>query len=168
VSKLDADYLIARLKSRAAWLCTAESCTGGLIASRLTDVAGSSDSYWGGWVVYDNSAKTRLGVHARLLETHGAVSEPVAKALAETALADMRRVLTGSPRRATEFLALATTGIAGPTGGTPDKPAGLCWIACATATGTRTARVETGSADRLANKSAFADAAFALLNACLT
>ncbi len=115
------------LKSRGFTVATAESCTGGLVASRLTDVAGSSDYVKGGVVSYTNEVKAgSLGVDRRLLETHGAVSEPVARAMAE----GVRRVLRTD-------LGLSTTGLAGPGGGTEEKPVGTVYIAVAGANGTQ-------------------------------
>jgi nicotinamide-nucleotide amidase len=100
-------------------IATAESCTGGLIAKCLTDIAGSSDYFERGWVTYSNAAKrAELGVSAPLLARHGAVSE-------ETALAMAR----GALRRSAARVSIAVTGIAGPAGGTPDKPVGTVWIA---------------------------------------
>ena len=100
-------------------MATAESCTGGLIAAACTAVAGSSDWFERGFVTYSNEAKTELlGVDAALIAAHGAVSEPVARAMAEGALAR-------SPRR----LAVAVTGIAGPGGAVPGKPVGTVWLA---------------------------------------
>ncbi len=104
-------------EARAAgvMIATAESCTGGLIAGLLTEIAGSSDVVDRGFVTYSNQAKTEMiGVSADLIARHGAVSEPVARAMAEGALARSRAAL-----------AVAVTGIAGPGGGSPDKPVGL-------------------------------------------
>lgn len=113
--------LAGRLRARGWRLATAESCTGGLIAAACTAVAGSSDWFERGWVSYSNEAKTELlGVEAALIAAHGAVSEPVALAMAEGALA-----------RSRADLALAVTGIAGPGGATPGKPVGLVWLAWA-------------------------------------
>lgn len=109
------------LRRRRLMVATAESCTGGLLAKMLTDVPGSSAWYRGGWVVYSNSLKeTQLGVPAHLIAKHGAVSEPVARAMAEGALA-----------RSGADCALATTGIAGPGGGSFRKPVGTVCIALA-------------------------------------
>ncbi|HEU4430647.1 MAG TPA: competence/damage-inducible protein A [Myxococcota bacterium] len=109
------------LAERGLTLATAESCTGGLIGTRLTAVPGSSRYYRGGVVAYANEAKRDLlGVPEALLREHGAVSEPVARAMAE-----------GARARFGADLALATTGISGPDGGTPEKPVGLVWIAYA-------------------------------------
>ena len=112
-----ADLLMAR-----HWtLATAESCTGGLIAAACTDVAGSSAWFDRGFVTYSNQAKTdMLGVDAGLIDTHGAVSEAVARAMAEGAL-----------QRAGVDLAVAVTGVAGPGGGSPSKPVGTVWLAWA-------------------------------------
>jgi len=102
-------------------LATAESCTGGWIAKVLTDVAGSSQWFDGGVVAYSNAAKTELlGVPADTLAAHGAVSEETARAMAD-----------GARRRFAVDLAVAVTGIAGPGGGTPDKPVGTVHFAWA-------------------------------------
>ena len=108
------------LRERRARLAIAESCTGGLIASRLTDVPGSSAYVKAGWVLYGNDAKVALGVAPGLIETHGAVSEPVAGAMA-VAAREAARVEFG----------LAATGIAGPGGATPAKPVGTVCLALA-------------------------------------
>lgn len=114
------------LRDAGRTLATAESCTGGLIAERITDVPGSSDWFLGSVVAYSNSAKsTLLGVDRALIEREGAVSEPVVRAMAEGARA----------RFGSDF-ALATSGISGPDGGTASKPVGLVWIALATAQST--------------------------------
>ena len=100
---------------------TAESCTGGLIAKRITDVPGASGVFEFGWVTYADWAKTEmLGVPAEVLEEHGAVSEPVVKAMAEGAL-----------ERSGADVAVAVSGFAGPDGGTPEKPVGTVWFAWA-------------------------------------
>jgi nicotinamide-nucleotide amidase len=115
-----------RLQARGATVATAESCTGGLVAQILTSVPGSSAWYRGSIVAYANDVKTsQLGVPADLIAAHGAVSEPVARAMAEGA----RRTL------GTDF-ALATTGVAGPDGATPEKPVGTVWWALADGKGT--------------------------------
>jgi nicotinamide-nucleotide amidase len=111
--------LLARAAGKT--VATAESCTGGLVASRITNVPHSSEMFRYGWVTYANEAKmTELGVPPELLEKHGAVSAEVAAAMAEGAL-----------RGADADLAIAVTGIAGPTGGTDEKPVGLVWFALA-------------------------------------
>ena len=109
------------LRARGQRIAVAESCTGGLIASRLTDVPGSSAYVHGGWVAYDNAAKTaQLGVDRRMIEVHGAVSEPVASALAQ-----------GCRKLAGTDYGLGVTGIAGPGGGSPEKPVGTVYVALA-------------------------------------
>lgn len=107
---------------RRGWhLASAESCTGGLIAAACTMVAGSSDWFERGFVTYSNTAKTEmLGVDAALIAEHGAVSEAVARAMAQ-----------GTVERAGVELAVAVTGIAGPGGATPGKPVGTVWLAVA-------------------------------------
>ncbi len=111
-----------RLRKAGALVVTAESCTGGFLAKCLTDLSGSSDYFDRGWVTYSNAAKQKLlGVSPSLLERYGAVSEPVALAMARGAL-----------RAKGATVAVAVTGIAGPTGATPGKPVGTVWIAWAT------------------------------------
>jgi len=122
------EQLATALKARGQMMVTAESCTGGLIASACTDLSGSSDWFERGLVSYSNRSKTELlDVPAELIARHGAVSEPVARAMAEGARA----------RSAVEW-AVAVTGVAGPTGGSPDKPVGTVWFAWATPTGAHT------------------------------
>ena len=108
------------LTSRGRRIALAESCTGGLVASRLTDVPGSSAYVLAGWVVYSNTAKVQLGVDASLIAQHGAVSEPVASALAIQAC-----------QRAGADYGLGVTGIAGPGGGSAEKPVGTVWFGLA-------------------------------------
>ena len=115
----------AALRAAGLRMATAESCTGGLIAAACTAVAGSSDWFERGFVTYSNAAKTDLlGVAEALLREQGAVSEAVARAMAEGAL-----------RRAPVQRALAVTGIAGPGGAVPGKPVGTVWLALARADG---------------------------------
>ncbi|WP_043352318.1 CinA family protein [Cupriavidus basilensis] len=103
------------LNEKSLLLATAESCTGGLVAAAITDVSGSSGWFERGFVTYSNEAKsTMLGVPAKLIRDHGAVSEEVARAMAEGALLNSRAQV-----------ALSITGVAGPTGGTPEKPVGM-------------------------------------------
>ncbi|WP_293661545.1 CinA family protein [Rhodoferax sp. OV413] len=112
-------------------LATAESCTGGMIAAACTDLAGSSSWFERGFVSYSNAAKTEmLGVPAALIAEHGAVSEPVARAMAQGALLNSRAQV-----------ALAVTGIAGPGGGSADKPVGTVWFAWATPAGLKSERL---------------------------
>ena len=122
--------LLGECRKRGLTLACAESCTGGLISAAITDVEGASDVFLGGMVSYADEVKIHaLGVSAELLERHGAVSEPVARAMAEGV-----RKMTGAD------LALAVTGIAGPSGETADKPVGLVWFALASESGTPTAQ----------------------------
>jgi nicotinamide-nucleotide amidase len=114
------------LQMRTATLAVAESCTGGLLAERITSVSGSSRYFLGGAVVYSNTLKTEFaGVPAEMIERHGAVSREVAAALAE-----------GIRYRCESTLGVGITGIAGPNGGTPEKPVGLVFHALASSTGT--------------------------------
>ncbi len=109
------------LKKRAVMLTTAESCTGGLVAQTVTSIAGSSEWFERGFIAYTNLAKREmLGVETATLARFGAVSEQTARAMAEGALAHSHAQA-----------ALAVTGIAGPTGGTPEKPVGTVWFAWA-------------------------------------
>lgn len=107
------------LLAQQAWLATAESCTGGLLAGAVTSIAGSSQWFDRGWITYSNRAKRdELGVGADILKEYGAVSADVAEAMA-----------TGVLRQVSQAtIALTTTGIAGPGGATPGKPVGLVWF----------------------------------------
>ena len=136
------------LLARAARLATAESCTGGLIAKYLTDLAGSSRVFWGGFVTYSNESKTGLvGVGDALLREHGAVSEQAVRAMAAGAIA-----ASGAD------LGIAVSGVAGPEGGTPEKPVGTVWMAAALKGGRADARMFsfTGSRDMIRRRSAVA------------
>ncbi|HEY7354037.1 MAG TPA: competence/damage-inducible protein A [Terriglobales bacterium] len=122
------------LQMRNATLAVAESCTGGLVAERLTSISGSSRYFSGGAVVYSNELKTQLAdVPADLIDVYGAVSEPVAKALAE-----------GIRKRCGTTLGLGITGVAGPTGGTAEKPVGLVFHALASENGTEVVKRNFG------------------------
>lgn len=116
------EYILGRrLTDLRATLATAESCTGGLVAHRITNVAGSSAFFLGGLIAYSNEVKERLlGVPAPVLAAHGAVSDPVALAMAQ-----------GARARLGSDWGLGITGIAGPGGGTPQKPVGLVYVAVA-------------------------------------
>lgn len=119
------EQLATELKTRGLMLATAESCTGGLIAGACTALSGSSDWLERGFVTYSNAAKTELlGVPAASIDRHGAVSEAVAQAMA-----------AGAVRHSRAQVSLAVTGVAGPTGGSPDKPVGTVWFGWATPTG---------------------------------
>ena len=113
--------LLDACRARGLRLATAESCTGGLIAALLTEIAGSSDVFERGFVTYSNAAKSELlGIDPELIAAQGAVSEPVARAMAEGALA-----------HSAADLAIAVTGVAGPGGGSAEKPVGLVHLAIA-------------------------------------
>ena len=113
-------------RTRGWMLATAESCTGGMVAAALTAIAGSSDVMDRGFVTYSNEAKAEmLGVPPDLIAAHGAVSRVVAEQMARGAL-----------RHSRASISVAITGIAGPSGGSADKPVGLVHLACATAAGT--------------------------------
>ena len=122
--------LAARLRERGWTLATAESCTGGLLGDALTDLAGVSDVYLGGLIAYANSSKMHLlGVSESVLNSVGAVSAETAAAMA-----------SGVQQRFGTQVALATTGIAGPGGGSPEKPVGLVYLGLATPHGVWTER----------------------------
>ena len=113
--------VLERLRGRGQRLATGESCTGGLIAAALTHIAGSSDVVDRGFVTYSNEAKTEmLAVPASLIAAHGAVSEPVAAAMAQ-----------GAIDRSRADVAVSVTGVAGPGGGSAEKPVGLVWFGLA-------------------------------------
>lgn len=113
------EELAALLLARGWMLATAESCTGGMIAAACTDLAGSSAWFERGFVTYSNAAKRELlGVDASLIERHGAVSEPVARAMAQ-----------GAVDRSAAQVSVAVTGVAGPSGGSAEKPVGTVWFA---------------------------------------
>jgi nicotinamide-nucleotide amidase len=133
-----AESLGRALKARNASLVTAESCTGGGAAEAVTAIAGSSEWFERGFVTYSNAAKEEmLGVRARTLEQHGAVSEETAREMALGALAHSRGTL-----------AVAITGIAGPTGGTPAKPVGTVRFAWASRSGALRSETRHFSGDR--------------------
>jgi nicotinamide-nucleotide amidase len=143
---------LERLSAAGATLATAESCTGGMVGMRLTSIPGSSAAYVGGVVAYSNRVKeAQLGVPAGLLAAHGAVSEPVALAMAE-----------GARERFGADWAAAVTGVAGPDGGTADKPVGLVWVAVAGPEGT-TARQLRLFGNREEVRARATDAVLALL-----
>ncbi len=134
-------------------IATAESCTGGMIASALVDVPGVSAVFDRGFVTYSNEAKIKmLAVPASLIEAHGAVSREVAVAMAEGALAHSKA-----------DVAVAVTGIAGPDGGTAEKPVGLVWFAIASRTGPSISEAHNFPGDRRQVRLAAAEQALSLL-----
>jgi nicotinamide-nucleotide amidase len=149
---LSAARLVKEAAAQGITLATAESCTGGMVAAAITDVPGSSASFLAGYVTYSNAAKrAALGVPAALLEAHGAVSEPVAVAMAEGA-----RAASGA------LVAVSTTGIAGP-GGSEFKPEGRVCFALATPAGTDSETIDFGALGRDKVRAAARDHALALL-----
>ncbi len=140
-------------RKKSLSVTTAESCTGGMVAAALTDVAGSSAVFERGFVTYSNQAKIDLlGVPEEILSAHGAVSEPTARAMAEGALANSRA-----------DVAVAITGVAGPDGGSPEKPVGLVHFATAR-TGRKTRHLaHTFPGDRAAVRAAATETALGLL-----
>jgi nicotinamide-nucleotide amidase len=148
-----AERVVRLLSDRGLTLALAEACTGGLIGDLLTDVPGSSRCFLGGVVAYANQAKQRLlGVPAETLETYGSVSEQTALAMAQAAC-----------ERFGADIGLATTGIAGPGGGTPGKPVGLTFVGLAAAGGQTLVRRFQWQGSRRQNKSETASAALDLI-----
>ncbi|MDO9503272.1 CinA family protein [Falsiroseomonas sp.] len=153
----DAQRLLAALQARDLTLATAESCTGGLIAAALTAIPGYSATMLAGYVTYSNEAKTRmLGVPAPMIEAIGAVSEPVARQMAE-----------GAARDSGAGVAISCTGIAGPSGGSAAKPVGLVHLACALRGAPTLAEHHIFPGDRTAIRAATVTAAFALIRRAL-
>ena len=140
------EAVVDALRARGWCLATAESCTGGLVSAACTELSGSSEWFERGFVTYSNAAKTEmLSVPAALIEAHGAVSEPVARAMAEGAL-----------RHSSAQVALSITGVAGPTGGSADKPVGTVCFGWATPAGVFSERLHL-SGDRAAVRQAAAE-----------
>lgn len=149
--------LLEALRARGLMLATAESCTGGMIAAALTDIAGSSDVVERGFVTYSNEAKTELlGVPAEMIAAHGAVSEPVARAMSEGAVAHSRA-----------DLAVSVTGVAGPGGGSAEKPVGLVHLAASRRGGATLHARHVFPGDRAAVRHASVEAAFDLVEELL-
>jgi nicotinamide-nucleotide amidase len=150
--------VVGQLCVRAGWtIAVAESCTGGLLGGELTAIDGSSRYFVGGGITYANEEKTRaLGVPPELIREHGAVSEPVVRAMAE-----------GARDRLHTHAALAITGVAGPGGGTPEKPVGTVWIALAEPRGTIAELKRFTRTDRESVRSAAVSAALDLLRCVL-
>lgn len=146
------EELVKRLSDKKLTCATAESCTGGGVGSAITGVPGSSEVYWGGVISYDNSVKRGvLGVPQDVLETKGAVSAECAEAMAQ----GVRTLLKTD-------LAVSITGIAGPGGGSAEKPVGLVWFGLATANGVSTER-RVFDGDRAAVRAAAVEHALGLL-----
>jgi len=157
-TQLDAaESLLLAARDKGAKLAAAESCTGGLVSALLTEIPGSSDVVAGGFVTYSNAAKTALlSVPDGLLASRGAVSEPVARAMAESA-----REALGADA------AIAITGIAGPGGGSEDKPVGLVHFACATSARTDHMEKQFGDLGRTPVRMASVDQALSMLDAAI-
>ncbi len=152
----DPAEVLALARARGVMIATAESCTGGLIVGRLTDVAGSSDAVDRGFVTYSNAAKIEmLGIRPETLDRFGAVSENIAAEMAQGAL-----------RRSQAGIAVAVTGIAGP-GGSEHKPEGRVCFGLADAAGVRTETVEFGAIGRAQVRAATVAHALTLLKAAL-
>jgi nicotinamide-nucleotide amidase len=150
--------LLDDLRARGIMLATAESCTGGLIAAALTEIAGSSDVVDRGFVTYSNAAKTELlGVPAGMIAADGAVSQTVAAAMAEGALA-----------RSAAQITVAVTGVAGPGGGSAEKPVGTVWFGCALRGGETVTERQVFPGDRAAIRGATVLRAFELFRRALT
>jgi nicotinamide-nucleotide amidase len=151
------EVLVNLLAERNKTLALAESCTGGLLANRITNVPGASNVFVAGYVVYSNEAKIdALGVDPNLIQQHGAVSEPVAWAMAD-----------GARKRAHSDFAISTTGIAGPSGGSAEKPVGTVFVALASAETDTVVRRLFFPNDRETFKYQTAQAAFDLLRKAL-
>lgn len=154
VAKQVIDLLTATSKT----IVTAESCTGGLIAAALTDVPGSSAAVYGGYITYANTAKSRMiHVQARLIRDYGAVSNQVARAMAD-----------GARNTAHADFAVAVTGIAGPTGGSDRKPVGLVYVAVSSELATVVIEHNFGDLGRDEIRKASVDAALDLVLQVLT
>lgn len=148
--------IVTKLNRKSFTVATAESCTGGMIASSLVDIAGVSACFMEGYVTYSNEAKEKnLGVSHHTLETFGAVSQETASEMS-----------VGVRKRSGATFGIATTGIAGPDGGTKEKPVGLVYISCATPQGVFTEHhIFSGSRTQIRIQAT--KAAFALLERCM-
>ncbi len=153
----EAEALLTLCRSKRIMLATAESCTGGLIAAALTAIAGSSDVVDRAFVTYSNEAKNQMiGVPLPLIATHGAVSQPVARAMAEGTLA-----------RSHAAIALSVTGVAGPGGGSAEKPVGLVCFGLARTARPAFAEQHVFAGDRTAIRAASVAHAFKMIRAAL-
>ena len=152
---IEAEALLAACRAKGVLLATAESCTGGLIAAALTAIAGASDVVDRGFVTYSNEAKSEMiGVPMPLIQQHGAVSEEVAGAMAEGALARSRATIV-----------ISVTGVAGPSGGSPDKPVGLVCFGLAKKGETVISERRVLPGDRAGIRAATVAHAFAMIRA---
>ena len=150
------EQIVKKLLEKGYTVTTAESCTGGLLAGRLLNVSGASGVYNEGYITYSNEAKHRLlGVSNETLESYGAVSEQTAKEMAE-----------GVAKAANSDVGLSTTGIAGPGGGTPEKPVGLIYVGCSIK-GVTTVKKCQFIGDRETNRNSTVEEALKLLQKCL-
>ncbi len=153
---MDASVIVDRLASKNMTVATAESCTGGLIASSIVDIAGASDCFNEGYITYSNEAKMRnLSVKESTLMQYGAVSTQTAKEMA-----------MGVRKKAHVDFGIASTGIAGPGGGSPEKPVGLVYIACAYDDKCQVRQLNL-SGDRSQVRHQAADEALQLLSDCM-
>lgn len=153
---MDASVIVDRLASMNMTVATAESCTGGLIASSIVDIAGASDCFNEGYITYSNEAKMRnLSVKESTLMQYGAVSTQTAKEMA-----------MGVRKKAHADFGIASTGIAGPGGGSPEKPVGLVYIACAYNDKCQVRQLNL-SGDRSQVRHQAADEALQLLSDCM-
>lgn len=153
---MDASVIVDRLASMNMTVATAESCTGGLIASSIVDIAGASDCFNEGYITYSNEAKMRnLSVKESTLMQYGAVSTQTAKEMA-----------MGVRKKAHADFGIASTGIAGPGGGSPEKPVGLVYIACAYGDKCQVRQLNL-SGDRSQVRHQAADEALQLLSDCM-
>lgn len=153
---MDASVIVDRLASMNMTVATAESCTGGLIASSIVDIAGASDCFNEGYITYSNEAKMRnLSVKESTLMRYGAVSTQTAKEMA-----------MGVRKKAHADFGIASTGIAGPGGGSPEKPVGLVYIACAYDDKCQVRQLNL-SGDRSQVRHQAADEALQLLSDCM-
>ncbi len=153
----EAEVLLAACRGKGVMLATAESCTGGLIAAALTAIAGSSDVVDRGFVTYSNEAKNEMtGVPMPLITLHGAVSEEVARSMAEGALARSRATI-----------AVSVTGVAGPGGGSVAKPIGLVCFGLARKGGAAITETQVFPGDRAAIRAATVRHAFAMIRGAL-
>lgn len=150
------EQIVKELLEKGYTVTTAESCTGGLLAGRILNVSGAPAVYNEGYITYSNEAKHRLlGVSNETLELYGAVSEQTAKEMAE-----------GVAKASNANVGLSTTGIAGPGGGTPEKPVGLVYVGCSIE-GQTIVKKCLFEGDREANRNASVEEALKLLQKCL-